>query len=235
MELTSSSGEKATLISWTPPHKPSSTGRVYVDEGGFKAEYYPGVYGGKFTEPVDEAKANISANMINDLIKKDRSFDTIKAKEVLTALMHNADYSLLRGRGFTQKQIDNADSILNPNENSNTDEYTPDITFEKSAKEDLMELFRIGPNTLDNNFKWKTTVKGNYEDNQVLETTGTITKEFANKRYGEDPNTELIEKDINEQSYEGGPGQNYVKYRATVENTDDGLKFNIETTKGTDI
>lgn len=44
-------GETATLIGATPPHKPSSTGRVYVrDEDGHQCEYYPSVYGLKWVE-----------------------------------------------------------------------------------------------------------------------------------------------------------------------------------------
>ena len=49
MEVTSFRGEKAKLISWTEPHKSSSSGRVYVElESGIKMEYFPSVYGGKF-------------------------------------------------------------------------------------------------------------------------------------------------------------------------------------------
>lgn len=44
-------GEKAKLISWTPPHKPSSTGRVYIKfEDGNQQEYFPSVIGGEFKE-----------------------------------------------------------------------------------------------------------------------------------------------------------------------------------------
>lgn len=37
-------GEEAQVISATPPHKPSSTGRVNTDKGSF----FPSVYGLKF-------------------------------------------------------------------------------------------------------------------------------------------------------------------------------------------
>lgn len=44
-------GEKCTLLSGTPPHKPSSTGRVYVEfEDGTKGEYFPSVIGLKWVE-----------------------------------------------------------------------------------------------------------------------------------------------------------------------------------------
>lgn len=49
MEVTSFRGEKAKLISWTEPHKPSSSGRVYVEwENGRTGEYFPSVIGGNF-------------------------------------------------------------------------------------------------------------------------------------------------------------------------------------------
>lgn len=49
MEVTSFRGEKAKLISWTEPHKPSSSGRVYVEwENGSTGECFPSVIGGNF-------------------------------------------------------------------------------------------------------------------------------------------------------------------------------------------
>lgn len=42
--LTDFRGETAVLRGATPPHKPSSTGRVYVQEGDCSAEYFPSVY-----------------------------------------------------------------------------------------------------------------------------------------------------------------------------------------------
>ena len=49
MVVTDFRGEKAKLLSWTEPHKPSSSGRVYVElESGIKMEYFPSVYGGEF-------------------------------------------------------------------------------------------------------------------------------------------------------------------------------------------
>ena len=42
-------GEIATLLGGTPPHKPSSTGRVYVrDADGNKCEYFPSMFGLKW-------------------------------------------------------------------------------------------------------------------------------------------------------------------------------------------
>ena len=49
MEVTSFRGEKAKLISWTEPHKTSSSGRVYVElENGSISEFFPSVIGGTF-------------------------------------------------------------------------------------------------------------------------------------------------------------------------------------------
>ena len=49
MEVTSFRGEKAKLLSWTEPHKTSSSGRVYVEwEDGATGEYFPSVFNGKF-------------------------------------------------------------------------------------------------------------------------------------------------------------------------------------------
>lgn len=49
MEVTSFRGEKAKLLSWTEPHKPSSSGRVYVEwENGSTGEYFPSVFRGNF-------------------------------------------------------------------------------------------------------------------------------------------------------------------------------------------
>ena len=49
MEVTDFRGDKAKLLSWREPHKPSSSGRVYVKwENGGTGESYPGVFGGEF-------------------------------------------------------------------------------------------------------------------------------------------------------------------------------------------
>ena len=52
--LTSFSGEKARFISGTPPHKPGSSGRVYVEEiemtGKGRREYFPTVYALEWVE-----------------------------------------------------------------------------------------------------------------------------------------------------------------------------------------
>ena len=45
-ELTSFRDEKAILKSGTPPHKPSSSGRIYTTLG----EYFPHVFGLKWIE-----------------------------------------------------------------------------------------------------------------------------------------------------------------------------------------
>lgn len=39
-------GDEAVILGGTPPHKPSSTGRVYVrsTEGDWSGEYFPSVY-----------------------------------------------------------------------------------------------------------------------------------------------------------------------------------------------
>lgn len=44
--VTSFRGEKAVVTGFRPPHKPSSSGRVYVRplEGEGTREYFPGVY-----------------------------------------------------------------------------------------------------------------------------------------------------------------------------------------------
>jgi hypothetical protein len=43
-------GNKYILTGWREPHKPSSTGRVYVKESpdDFASEYFPSVVGGEF-------------------------------------------------------------------------------------------------------------------------------------------------------------------------------------------
>ena len=45
-EVTMHSGEVGILEGWREPHKPSSTGRVYVNGN----EYFPSVIGGKFDD-----------------------------------------------------------------------------------------------------------------------------------------------------------------------------------------
>ena len=43
--LVSFRGEAATMLGGTPPHKPSSTGRVYVQTNmGHRCEFFPSVY-----------------------------------------------------------------------------------------------------------------------------------------------------------------------------------------------
>lgn len=38
-------GEVAKVLGWSAPHKPSSTGRIYVEwADGSKNEYFPGVF-----------------------------------------------------------------------------------------------------------------------------------------------------------------------------------------------
>jgi len=42
-------GERGILTGFTEPHKPSSTGKVYVNTGGdFDNQWYPSVIGGQF-------------------------------------------------------------------------------------------------------------------------------------------------------------------------------------------
>lgn len=48
-QVTSFRGEVDTVIGGTPPHKPSSTGRVQVNDD-FGPTYFPGVYGLKWVE-----------------------------------------------------------------------------------------------------------------------------------------------------------------------------------------
>jgi len=55
-EVTTFCGKKGTLTRIDKPHKPSSTGRVYIDDedGNFMGEYFPGVIGGKWIEREDQ-------------------------------------------------------------------------------------------------------------------------------------------------------------------------------------
>lgn len=55
-EVTDFRGGVATLVGIEPPHKPSSTGRVYVREAGeeITRSYFPGVYG--LRPPTEEEK-----------------------------------------------------------------------------------------------------------------------------------------------------------------------------------
>lgn len=49
--LTDFRGDTAVLTDARPPHKPSSSGFVYVrDEAGHSGEYYPSVFGLKWVE-----------------------------------------------------------------------------------------------------------------------------------------------------------------------------------------
>jgi hypothetical protein len=48
-EVTTFRGEKLTLTGWREPHKPSSTGRVFVT-GNYVGEFFPSVIGGEFRE-----------------------------------------------------------------------------------------------------------------------------------------------------------------------------------------
>lgn len=45
-------GDEDTVVGWREPQKPSSTGRIFVQEEGvsFMREYFPSVYGCKFVE-----------------------------------------------------------------------------------------------------------------------------------------------------------------------------------------
>jgi hypothetical protein len=47
-ELTDFRGDTATLVSARPPHKPASSGFVYVETEDDRAEYYPSVFGLKW-------------------------------------------------------------------------------------------------------------------------------------------------------------------------------------------
>ncbi len=50
MEVKTNNGEPGILKSWRAPHKPSSTGRVYVDleNSKFQREFFPSVINGKW-------------------------------------------------------------------------------------------------------------------------------------------------------------------------------------------
>lgn len=57
--VTSSRGESATVSGGAPPHKPASTGRVYVVEGAdlangshYSREYFPSVFGLEWVRPI---------------------------------------------------------------------------------------------------------------------------------------------------------------------------------------
>jgi hypothetical protein len=51
-KVTTFRGEKLILTGWREPHKPSSTGRVFVkgEKNEFEGEYFPSVVGGEFRE-----------------------------------------------------------------------------------------------------------------------------------------------------------------------------------------
>lgn len=53
MKVITFDGEEGKLDFWGPPHKPSSTGRVYVTLDGCssQSEFFPSVIGGEFREP----------------------------------------------------------------------------------------------------------------------------------------------------------------------------------------
>ncbi len=50
MKVVTSTGKTGTLEHWQEPHKPSSSGKVYVrmDDGEYISQFYPSVIGGKF-------------------------------------------------------------------------------------------------------------------------------------------------------------------------------------------
>lgn len=57
--VTSGRGEPATVSGGAPPHKPASTGRVYVVEGTdlangshYSREYFPSVFGLEWVRPI---------------------------------------------------------------------------------------------------------------------------------------------------------------------------------------
>lgn len=53
MKVITSRGEEGKLDFWRSPHKPSSTGRVYITLDGCssQSEFFPSVIGGEFREP----------------------------------------------------------------------------------------------------------------------------------------------------------------------------------------
>jgi hypothetical protein len=56
MPIITSTGETGVLEDWRPPHKPSSTGKVYVNIKGCQREFYPSVIGGVFKNGTIEPK-----------------------------------------------------------------------------------------------------------------------------------------------------------------------------------
>ncbi len=51
--VTTFRGERMSLTGWREPHKPGSTGKIYVkgfDDNDYEAMFYPGVIGAKFVE-----------------------------------------------------------------------------------------------------------------------------------------------------------------------------------------
>jgi hypothetical protein len=68
-------GGTAVVKSWTEPHKPSSTGRVYVERDGQRMEYFPRVIGAEFvrdrperSQEPDQAK-KIPPKLASELTK----------------------------------------------------------------------------------------------------------------------------------------------------------------------
>lgn len=43
-------GDPLTVVGFAAPHKPSSTGRVYVTKNGMSREFFPSVIGAKIVE-----------------------------------------------------------------------------------------------------------------------------------------------------------------------------------------
>lgn len=72
MEVTMNNSEKGKLVDWRRPHKPSSTGRVYVsvENSTSVREYFPSVIGAEWRKDIDMVYEEIGKEF------EDFNFDT---------------------------------------------------------------------------------------------------------------------------------------------------------------
>lgn len=86
-------GDKAILVDWRKPHKPSSTGRVIVElPNGDIREYYPSVYNGEFKR--------------EELPEMCYALDEVEKRVILIKRGEQGFYKTNWPAGYTQEMVD---------------------------------------------------------------------------------------------------------------------------------
>jgi hypothetical protein len=110
-EVVTGSGESMTLLSFTPPHKPGSTGRVYLkDTEGHEHSFFPTVIGAKIVDSPKRPRygmvitvAHALSSLVNARIQNEKLWGKTKeAHECIDKISQICSDHMPRGSGIDQ-------------------------------------------------------------------------------------------------------------------------------------